>query len=149
MTYERRYFVIGREVVATSPVMNALTPMNWPTPYGGCFRTPTSAEMEILPSVRDMQDWLAETVAAEMRPEHAVVDVAMVDGQNGHPVVIEMKPMVLGQAGLFASSVQSLAAASEVLLQGFVPNPRPAFTAAADEEEFVDGDPYWADPSSP
>jgi hypothetical protein len=148
MTYERRYFVIGREVVTTSPVMNALTPLAWPIPYGACYRTPSSRAMEILPSIRDQQDWLAEAVAAEMRPEHAVVDVAMVGGPDGRPVVIEMNPMVLGQAGLFASSVQSLAAASEVILKGFVPNPRSAFTAAADGEEFVDGDPEWADPPS-
>jgi hypothetical protein len=152
MTYERRYFVIGRRVVASSPVMNALTPIDWPTPYGACYRTPTSAEMEILPSIHDQQDELVERVAVEMRPEHAVVDIAMVGGRGGHPVVIEMNPMVLGQAGLFASSVRSLSVASEVLLKGFVPNPRPAFTAAADEGGFLDGDVAdWSDdrPSGP
>jgi hypothetical protein len=140
MAYERRYFVIGRKVVESSPVMNALTPIDCPVPYGACYRTPTSPKMEILPSVRDRQDCLVETMAAEMLPEHAVVDVAMVGGWDGRPVVIEMNPMVLGQAGLFASSVRELAAASEVLLQGFVPNPRPTFALPADEEDFVDED---------
>lgn len=145
MTYERRYFVMNRRVVASSPVMTALTPIDWPLPYGACFRTPSTREMEVLPSVRDQQDWLAEMVAAEMTPDHAVVDVAMVGGaSSGVPVVIEMNPMVLGQAGLFASSVRDLAASSERLLDGFVPRKRPPFKAAV-EEDYHDDAEDWAD----
>lgn len=146
MTYERRFFVIGRKIVTSSPVMNALTPLDWPLPRGASYATPVSSKMEELPLLVSKQHSLAHEVAQVMRPEHAVLDVAIVAGD---PVLIEMNPMVLGQAGLFAGSVRDLAAASEDLISDFVPVRRSVFAPVADEDEFRDEVEDWSDAPAP
>lgn len=146
MVYERRYFVIGREIVTSSPVMTALTPLDWPLRAGECYLRPDVGEAQIRPAVVAKEDRLAMEVARDMRVEHAIIDVALVGGPEGETVVIEMNPMVLGQAGLFASSVRDLAAASEKLLLGFVPEPRSIFPSSGEEEDFEDVDlADWSD----
>jgi hypothetical protein len=80
---------------------------------------------------------LVEKVVAGMVPEHAVIDVALI---NGEPAVIEMNPMQLGQLGLYASDVRKLAEVSEKLIEDFVPQNRSPFAIAEDDEEdFEDG----------
>lgn len=133
---EHRFFVAGRRIVADSPVMVALTPLDWRENVGMAYDTPVSTRRRMNPDF-EAYHALAERVAGDMAPKHAVIDVAMI---NGEPAVIEMNPMQLGQVGLYASNVRGLAAASETLIEGFVPRKRPPFVISADDEEdFDDG----------
>lgn len=135
MRYEHRFFVIGRKIITSSPVMISLTPLDHPLSYGACYRTPDSRVAEWRRDVEDAQSELAGKMAYAMVPEHAVIDIAMVWNSAA---VIEMNPMVLGQAGLYASSVEELAHASDVLIRDFVPTRRKA-VLVEDEEDFIDG----------
>ncbi len=133
---EHRFFVAGRRIVADSPVMVSLTPLDWRENVGMAYDTPFSSCRQMNP---DFEGYfaVAERVAADMEPEHAVIDVALI---NGGPAVIEMNPMQLGQVGLYASNVRDLATASETLIEGFVPRKRPPFVIPSDDEEdFDDG----------
>ncbi|NTF17214.1 hypothetical protein G6L37_02060 [Agrobacterium rubi] len=141
VAWEYRFFVMGREIVAESPVMVDLTPIDHGKVTGQIFQTPTSRNFitdgELIARFRG----LAEMVAETMVPDHVVIDVALVDGR---PAVIEMNPMRLGQVGLYASDVRALAAGSEKLIRGFIPKWRPAFVVRHDDEEdFVDDAPSY------
>jgi hypothetical protein len=141
---EHRFFVIGRRIVTESPVMVSLTPFDWRDNIGMVYDSPVGSDSRMDTELVGQYFELARTVARDMVPEHAVIDVAIIDGS---PAVIEMNPMQLGQVGLYASNVRDLAAASETLIRDFVPRKRPAFTMSPDdEEEFDDGD--VAPPSS-
>lgn len=128
MTYEYRFFVIGRKLVASSPVHFPLTPLDFPLPPGRAWRTPTAMNPEYVPKLVMELRSLAERTAGEMRPQHAVIDVAMV---SGAPAIIEFNPLRLGHVGLFACDVRALAAASETLVAGCEPLPAAACPAAA------------------
>lgn len=112
--YEHRFFCIGREIVADSPVQSSLTPIDFPLPGGTVYRRPDSTEPETRPEVTDNLRNLAERIAAEMACPHASVDCAYV---NGRPGAVEFNPMRLGQLGLYAADVRALAKASRKLLQ--------------------------------
>jgi hypothetical protein len=136
LKYEHRFFVVGRRIVTDSPVMVALTPLDWRESVGMAYETPTGGRRRMNPDFEGYYA-LAERVIADMVPEHVVIDIALIDGE---PAVIEMNPMQLGQVGLYASSVRDLAVASQTLIEGFVPQKRPIFTVLADDEEdFDDG----------
>jgi hypothetical protein len=135
--YEYRFFVVAREIVADSPVMVSLTPLDHRESVGMVYETPTSARRHMRRELVEEYFALAEKVIADMVPDHVVIDIALIDGE---PALIEMNPMQLGQVGLYASNVRNLAAASETLIEGFVPQKRPLFTVSADDEEdFDDG----------
>lgn len=135
--YEHRFFVVARGIVADSPVMVSLTPLDHRENVGMVYETPVSGRRRMNPELIEEYFALAEKVIADMVPDHVVIDIAMIDGE---PAVIEMNPMQLGQVGLYASNVRDLAAASERLIEGFVPRKHPPFVIPADEEEdFDDG----------
>ncbi len=138
MKWEYRFFVIGREIAAESAVMVDLTPLDYRDVSGYVFATPTSRvhlmDLELIAEFRAV----AEAVIERMVPDHVVIDIALVDGR---PAIVEMNPMQLGQVGLYAANVRNLAAASERMIEGFVPQKRPPFVISADDEEqdFDDG----------
>ena len=141
VAWEYRFFVMGREIVSESAVMVELTPLDYGKMDGCIFETPTSRSFvkddRLVAEFRKV----AETVIETMVPDHAVIDIALIDGK---PAVIEMNPMRLGQIGLYASDVRALAAGSEKLVAGFVPRKRPAFVARdAEEDDFVDDPPSF------
>jgi hypothetical protein len=133
---EYRFFVIDRRIVTFSPVMVSLTPLDWRENINAVYETPTNSRKRSDVDQVARYYELVEEVAAEMVPDHAVVDVALFDGS---PAVVEMNPMRLGQIGLYACDVKALAVASEKLFDGFIPQRRPPFVADEDEEEFEDG----------
>mgnify|MGYP001293289306 CR=1 FL=1 len=136
VAYEYRFFVVGREIVTQSPVMVSLTPLDHADEVGFLHETPNGGTRIMDAGLIERYFELAGRVAAGMVPEHAVVDVGLVDGR---PAVIEMNPMRLGQIGLYACDVRALAVSSERLIRDFVPRKRPPFTVPAeDEEEFRD-----------
>lgn len=132
--FEYRYFVIESRIVTSSPNMIALTPIDYPLAAGTVYRTPETRTPEQHPDLIASYDRLVKSVIDTMGSHHACIDVGLI---NGKPGVVEMNPMQLGQVGLFACSVRELAAASESLVNAYVPNPRPQL-AALDEQEFED-----------
>lgn len=141
VAWEYRFFVMGREIITESPVMVDLTPLDHREMDGHLFETPTTRSFVLDQRLVEAFRGLAEKIAAGMLPDHAVIDLALIDGR---PAIIEMNPMRLGQVGLFASDVRALAAGSERLIRDFVPEKRPAFVVRAeDEEDFVDDPPTF------
>lgn len=137
MRFECRFFVIGREIITCSTVMHSLTPMDHTRERGYLYERPDGGARIRNVSLLGEYHMLVRAVAQKMLPEHAVIDVALIDGKPG---VIEMNPMQLGQVGLYACDVYALAEAADKLMEGFVPKKRPAFVVRADEEEeFDDG----------
>ncbi len=135
--YEYRYFVIDGQIVAFSPNMTSLTPIDYPLPPCTVFRTPDSRALEIRPDIVTALDRVAAELATSMATPHACIDVGLI---NGVPGAVEMNPMQIGQVGLFASSVRALARASKSLVANYSPAVSAAFTfvGTSDEEEFKD-----------
>lgn len=113
MSYEHRFFCIGREIVTDSPVQWALTPLDFPLPPGTAFETPRLRFPEAQPEIVEALREVAREIATSMREEHASIDCALI---NGRPGVVELNPMRLGQLGLYAADVRALARASRKLL---------------------------------
>lgn len=138
--YEYRYFVVGRRIVASSPNMISLTPIDFPLPEGTVYRltsvgTPPEVRHDLVVSF----DALAQRLCSEMAGDHACIDLALIDGRPG---VVEMNPMQIGQVGLFASSVRDLAAAARELASSYVPSTNPVVTHGKqtdrDQEDYSD-----------
>lgn len=113
MKYERRFVVIDREIITQSPVAVHLTPLNtevlsmhYPTPT---HRGPAIRSSELTLQMTDF----VERVAAEMVPDHAIIDVALINGKIG---VIEFNAARIGQFGLYACDPYAIARAVKVLL---------------------------------
>lgn len=111
--FEYRFFVIDRRVICGSPTQWALTPLDFPLPHGTVYETPQSTERIIDPILVSDLQCVAEDIASDMRCPHASVDCALI---NDAPGVVEFNPMRLGQLGLYAADVRSLARASRMLL---------------------------------
>ena len=106
--YEWRFFCIDRQIVADSTNHPTLTPLDYPMPMA--FRSPASdVADQPVDAVRGDLLVVAERIAATMRVPTAVIDCAYINGQPG---CVELNPLRLGQVGLFASDVRSLAAAA-------------------------------------
>lgn len=107
MEFEWRFVVIDRRIVTHSPNAMHLTPIDHPV--ASIFRTPSSKQPERNDgSALGRMISLARMIAGKMRPDHAIVDCAMV-GQMA--VCVEMNPFVPGGFGLFACDVRAIARA--------------------------------------
>lgn len=106
--YEQRFLFIGRELVAKSPIAWHLTPLDTHNlPANAQFKTPKDAAPEIRPDA-DLE-WLAKKVAGVCKFSNINIDCAFIDGRPG---VVEFNDLHLGQIGLYACDVRSLARAS-------------------------------------
>lgn len=99
-SYEYRFFCVGRQIITESPINPLLTPIDFPLP---------SHPPVVVSALRAV----AASVASDMRVPHASIDCALIDG---HPGVIELNPMILGNLGLYACDIRALARASRKLL---------------------------------
>lgn len=105
VTYEHRFFVIGRRIVTHSPNAAHLTPLDHPQIYD--FTTPHDAEPSLFVAGGFLSA-VADDIALTMAVPDAVVDCALI---NGQPACVEINPMVVGGVGLFACDVRALARA--------------------------------------
>lgn len=108
--FEQRFIFIRRQLAAKSPIAYWLTPLDKPTPEEFA-RTPSSRNLE-RPEGVDLTEF-AQRVAMECRYENVNIDCAWV---NGKPGVVEFNDAHLGQLGLYACDVRSLARHSRWLI---------------------------------
>lgn len=107
MTYEWRFFCVGRKIVTHSPNAVHLTPLDFGRAVA--YRTPADKTSSGGPSwIEARLRPVAERIAADMATEDAVIDCALI---NGEPGCVELNPMIVGGVGLFACDVRALAIA--------------------------------------
>lgn len=106
--YEWRFFCVDRQIVTDSTNHPSLTPLDFPMLRA--FRSPNDEwsrrDAELVR--RDLLP-VAERIARDMQVPTAIIDCAYI---NGRPGCVELNPLRLGQAGLFACDVRALAAAA-------------------------------------
>lgn len=106
-TFEHRFFVVDREIVAWSPAAYTLTPLDFPTPNLWAWRRQADKWPEPFDS-HHLVFALAYKVAASMREPTVSFDIGIIDSL---PAVVEFNPLRAGQIGLFACDVRALAIA--------------------------------------
>lgn len=108
ITYEWRFFCVGRRIVTHSPNAAHLTPLDFMR-TGGAYRTPADkAPSAPIGTLAGRLLPVAERIAAAMLTEDAVIDCALI---NGEPGCVELNPLIVGGVGLFACDVRRLAVA--------------------------------------
>lgn len=113
MRYERRFVVIDRKIVTQSPIAAHLTPLDYSV--GNLHYDTPRAPKPALRSpelTQDMTDFVG-SIAESMVRDHAVIDVAEIDGSIG---IVEFNAARIGQFGLYACDPHAIARAVKNLL---------------------------------
>jgi hypothetical protein len=105
--YERRYLVINREVVTSSPVAWHLTPID---AYAQDlhYETPRARDGIFDAGMLIDFDVFADEAAKALAAPSTCLDLAMINGEVG---IVELNPMHLGNVGLYACDVRAIARA--------------------------------------
>lgn len=113
MSFEKRFVVVNRRIVTSSPIAWHLSPLNHDCRNLN-YETPADKSPSYFVSCDEEQTELAQLVAKQMKSPHAIIDIAM-SGEK--PVVVEFNPCVIGCFGLYACDPYAIAKASTKLLQ--------------------------------
>lgn len=152
MRMERRFVVMGREIVTHSAVAHHLTPLAraelhalGAPPEHWHFETPKSR----LPfrddaALERMVD-LARRTAASMRGAHMIIDVAMV---GDRPELIEFNPCQPGHFGLYACDPRRIAEGSAAMIRP-APQVGPDPEAERSSMSLAEAEGAWQDLAGP
>lgn len=109
--FERRYIVMGRQIITSSPIAWHLTPIS-PEARTRHYRTPRDTEGRADDALTEQMDKFAEECASNLAAPSTCLDIALI---NGAPGIVELNPLHLGNVGLYACDVHKIAVAIRTL----------------------------------
>lgn len=113
MKYERRFVVIDRQIVTQSPIAVHLTPLDYSV-INLHYGTPLALTKPVrAPGLTQEMTDFVEGIAKTMKPDHAIIDVALINGEIG---IVEFNAARIGQFGLYACDPYGIARAVKGLI---------------------------------
>jgi glutathione synthase/RimK-type ligase-like ATP-grasp enzyme len=113
MTYERRFFVVNREVVTHSPVANHLTPLDLISDddvINQHYYSPNNQDYYYDNKTTEQFLEVAQDITQKMDDPHATFDLSLT--KEG-VTIIEFNPLKIGMIGLFAMDPRKIAESSK------------------------------------